>query len=178
MPLSNIVTVVLRLFAIQIVGQSINMALSFAAGAVKDRYHPPHYWLAFLAPVAGLVFALLEWCLAPVIARWVTRNHDAEVSVGTLSRLDLYSFAFVFLGLYFILTSVAPALNWLHYYLGVSTVGSQSESQSSFYTLASYLVTLTAGLLALLPARRWARKLLAREGRDEAVRPNDAASTL
>jgi hypothetical protein len=174
MPLSNIVTVVLRLFAIQMVGQSIGMALSFAASAVRESHHYPLYWLAFFAPVAGLVFALLEWCLAPAIARWVTRNHDAEVALGTLSRLDLYSFAFVFLGLYFILISIAPALNWLHYYLGISTAGSQSESQSSFYTLASYLVTLTAGLVALLAARRWARKLLTRERREETVRPNDA----
>jgi hypothetical protein len=178
MPLSNIVTVVLRLFAIQMVGQSINMALSFAAADAKQRFHPPHYWLAYLVPVAGLVFALLEWCLAPVIARLVTRNRDAEVALGMLSRLDLYSFAFVFLGLYFILTSIAPALDWLHYYLGISAVGSQSESQSSFYTLASYLVTLTAGLVALLAARRWARKLLARERREETVQPNDAASML
>jgi hypothetical protein len=109
-----------------------------------------------------------------VIARWVTRNHDAEVALGTLSRLDLYSFAFVFLGLYFILTSIAPALNWVHYYIRISAISSQSESQSSFYTIASYLVTLAAGLVALLAARRWARKLLTREGRDETVQLNDA----
>ena len=169
MPLSNIVTVVLRLFAIQMAGQSLPMALSFATAAVKEGSHPPHYWLAFVVPVALLVFALLEWCLAPLIARLVTRNHDAEVALGTLSRLDLYSFAFVFLGLYFILTSIAPALNWLHYYLRTSAVGSQAESQRSFYDLASYLVTLIAGILTLVPARRWARKLLTRERRDETV---------
>jgi hypothetical protein len=169
MPLSNIVIVVLRLFAIQMVGQSFHMALSFAASNAKHNFHPPHYWIAYLVPVALLVFALFEWWLAPVIARLVTRHHDGEVAVGALSRLDLYSFAFVFLGLYFILTSIAPALNWLHYFLTTSAVGSQSESQSSFYNLASYLVTLTAGVLSLLPARRWARRLLAWERRDETV---------
>ncbi len=160
---------VLRLFAIQMVGQSLHMAVSLAATATKKWSHSPDYWLVFLVPVALLLFALLEWWLAPVIARLVTRNHDGEVAIGTLSRMDLYSFAFVFLGLYFILTSVAPALNWLHYFLRTSAVGSQSESQSSFYELAAHLVTLAAGLLTLLPARRWARRLLAQERRDEAT---------
>ena len=169
MPLSSIVIVVLRLFAIQVVGQSVHMALSFAATLAKERSHHPDYWVAYLVPVALLVFALLEWWLAPVIARLVTRHHDGEVAIGALSRLDLYSFAFVFLGLYFILTSIAPALSWLHYFLRTSAVGSQSESQSSFYDLASYLVTLIAGVLALLPARRWARRLLTWERRDETV---------
>ena len=169
MPLSSIVIVVLRLFAIQVVGQSVHMALSFAATLSKERSHHPDYWVAYLVPVALLVFALLEWWLAPVIARLVTRHHDGEVAIGALSRLDLYSFAFVFLGLYFILTSIAPALSWLHYFLRTSAVGSQSESQSSFYDLASYLVTLIAGVLALLPARRWARRLLTWERRDETV---------
>jgi len=169
MPLSSIVIVVLRLFAIQMVGQSFHMALSFAAADAKQSFHPPHYWGAYLVPVALLVFALFEWWLAPAIARLVTRHHDGQVALGALSRLDLYSFAFVFLGLYFILTSIAPALNWLHYFLRTSAVGSQAESQSSFYDLASYVVTLTAGVLTLLPARRWARRLLDWERRDETV---------
>jgi hypothetical protein len=169
MPLSSIVIVVLRLFAIQMVGQSFHIALSFAATDAKQNFHPPHYWVAYLVPVALLAFAWFEWFLAPVIARLVTRHHDGEVAVGALSRLDLYSFAFVFLGLYFILTSIAPALNWLHYFLTTSALGSQSESRSSFYDLASQLVTLTAGILALLPARRWARRLLSWERRDETV---------
>lgn len=174
MPLSSIVIVVLRLFAIQMVGKSFDMALSFAAADAKRNFHPPHYWVPYLVPVALLVFALFEWWLAPVIARLVTRHHDGEVAVGALSRLDLYSFAFVFLGLYFILTAIAPALNWLHYFLTTSSLGPQSESQSSFYELASHLVTLTAGVLILLPARRWARRLLTREQRDETVQPSDA----
>jgi hypothetical protein len=166
MPLSNIVLVVLRLFAIQMVGRSFNMALSFAAEEAKRGSHAPHYWIAYLLPIALLVFAVLEWWLAPMIGRLVTRHHDGEVAVGALSRVDLYSFAFVFLGLYFILTSIAPALNWLHYFLRTSAVGSQAESQSSFYELASYVVTLAAGVLTLVPARRWARRLLAWEQRD------------
>ena len=169
MPLSSIVIVVLRLFAIQMVGSSFHMALTFAAETAKERAHSPNYWVAFLVPAALFLFALLEWCFAPVIARLVTRRHDREVALGTLSPLDLYSFAFVFLGLYFVLTSVAPALNWLHYFLITSAAGTQSESQSSFYNAAAHLVTLIAGVFTLLFARRWARRLVAQEQRNETV---------
>ena len=169
MPLSSIVIVVLRLFAIQMVGQCFHMALALAAADAKQSFHPPQYWVAYLVPVALLIFAFFEWSLAPVIARLVTRHHDGEVTLGGLSRLDLYSFAFVFLGLYFILTSIAPALDWLHYFLTTSAGGPEPESLSSFYSLASHLVTLAAGLLTLLPARRWARRLLTWERRDETV---------
>ena len=112
-----------------------------------------------------------------MIARLVTRHHDGEVAIGALSRVDLYSFAFVFLGLYFILISIAPSLNWLHYFLKTSAIGSQSEARGSFYDLASQLVTLAAGVLTLFPARRWARRLFARERRDETVEPGDGANS-
>lgn len=167
MLLSKIVIVVLRLFSIQMVGQSINMVVTFRATIAMERSRQPDAWVVYLLPAAFCVFALLQWWLAPVVARWVTRHHDGEVAVGGLSRVDLYSFAFVFLGLYFILTSIAPSLNWLHYFLKVSAVGTQSESQSSFYDLATHLVTLFAGLLTLLPAHRWARKLAAKDRREE-----------
>lgn len=176
MLLSKIVIVVLRLFSIQMVGQSVNMVLTFAGTIAQERSPRPDAWVLYLVPAAFLAFALLQWWLAPVIARLVTRHHDGEVAIGALSRLDLYSFAFVFLGLYFILISIAPSLNWLHYFLKISAVGSQSEAERSFYDLATHLVTLIFGLLTLLPAHRWARKLLAKERREEAVQPGDTAA--
>jgi hypothetical protein len=172
MPLSNIVSVVLRLFAIQMIGQSVGMALSFAASFAKESHNRPDHWVVYRAPAALLAFAFLEWWLAPTISRLVTRHHDAEVALGTLSPLDLYSFAFVFLGLYFILSSVPPTLTWLHYPLSRSAIGSTGESQSSFYRLASPLLSLIAGVFALVPARRWARRLLAQDSETSLVRPH------
>lgn len=172
MPLKSIVVVVLRLFAIQTLLQAIGLAVGEAG--LHGRYDvPPRDYSGFIAPGGLLVFATIEWLLAPAVAKLVTRRHDTEVSLGALSRADLYSFAFVFLGLYFILSSIAPALIWLHYSLTMSAVGSSSESERSFYALATPLIGLIAGFMALLPAQRWARRLLTAEGKRD--RPQQAS---
>ena len=166
MPLSAIVVIVLRLFAIQTLIKSADLALSITASLAKGPSSPQAYW-SYLAPVGLVVFALLEWVLAPAISRLVTRSYKGELSLGPLSRVDLYSFAFVFLGLYFILSSIAPSLTWLHYFFAVSATGDDLASRRSFYDLAAPLIQLIAGVFALVFARRWVRRLIEAE-RDNA----------
>lgn len=159
MPLKSIVVVVLRLFAIYTLLQAIHLAVMEAGALAQISVFRRNYY--GYIPAAGLlVFAVLEWLVAPAVAKLVTRRHDTNVSLGTLSRTDLYSFTFVFLGLYFILSSIAPAFIWLHYSLTISAVGSSEESQRSFYALATPLINLIAGFMALLAAPRWSRMLL------------------
>ena len=155
MPLRAIVVIVLRLFAIQTFLSAIDLALKTAAWLAKRPSSPDAYW-SYVAAGGLVVFATLEWVLAPPISRLVTRGHDVEVSVAPLTRADLYSFAFVFLGLYFILSSIAPSLNWLHYFFAVST----AQDDSSFYDLATPLIQLITGIFALVFARRWVSKLM------------------
>src|SRR4051794_12124767 len=119
MPLSNIVVIVLRLFAIQMFVQSVGLAFS-VAGRVAYAGAWPRSYFNYLPAVALFVVAYLEWLLAPAISRLVTRKHDSTVSIGGLSREDLYCFAFVFLGLYFILVSIGSTVNWLHYFFTVA----------------------------------------------------------
>jgi hypothetical protein len=172
MPLSNIVIVVLRLFAIQMFVQGLSLTFSVAATLVGAGTWPRGYF-SYLPAVAFFVLAFLEWLLAPAISRLVTRTHDSVVSIGGLSREDLYCFAFVFLGLYFVLVSIAPTLNWLHYFFTVSSeaAGPHPQARKSFYDLSSHLITLVAGLVALLRARQCAQKLLRIEQRE---RPSQA----
>jgi hypothetical protein len=172
MPLGNIVIVVLRLFAIQMFVQSLSLTFSVAATVAVAGTWPRGYF-SYLPAVALFVFAFLEWLLAPAISRLVTRKYDSVVSIGGLSREDLYRFAFVFLGLYFVLVSIAPTLNWLHYFFTISSeaAGPYQQARKSFYDLSRHLITLVAGLVALLQARQCAQKLLRMEQRK---RPNHA----
>ena len=169
MPISNIVTIVLRLFAIQMLVQALSLALEVTASFALRGGSSRNYF-NYLTPAALLVLAVLEWLLAPGISRLVTRNHNSELSTGGLSREDIYAFAFVFLGLYFILVSIAPSLNWLHYLFSVEgrSTGQTAEGRKSFYDLASHLITLIAGFMSLLPANRWARRLVNSERRNDA----------
>jgi hypothetical protein len=158
MPLADIVIVVLRLFAIQTFVQALSIAASATASL---RISSAPAYISYLPSAALVIFAVLEWVLAPAISRVVTRAHNPAIQIGTITREDLYSFAFVFLGLYFILVSVAPTMTWLHFYLFWSArAGDYGGTRNSFYDLASHLITLFAGILALVPARKWARKLM------------------
>jgi hypothetical protein len=167
MPLADIVTVVIRLFAIQTLVQAVGL-LASATASVRFSSPRPEY-VAYIPPAALLIIAIVEWALAAPIGRVVTRGHNPAVQLGTLSRQDLYTFAFVFLGLYFVLVSIAPTITWLHYYLIWSGhAGGDEMVQKSFYDLARHVITFAAGLLTLLPARKWSDKLMGLHSRNAA----------
>lgn len=157
MPLSSIVVIVIRLFALN----SMLYVLVLTATAVMTPLPSKQSLSTVLIPYAPavlmLIVAVLLWILAPVAARLVSRGVDASVSVGSLSRADLYNFAFVFLGLFFILSSIGDVINWLHYFVTVS------HHIQNLYQLTRPCLTLAAGLISLLGAPRWTKKLVGRE---------------
>lgn len=158
MPLSCIVVVVLRLFAIQTLLKGIDLALRTTASLPRGPSLTDAHSI-YVAAAALVVFAVLEWLLAPAIGRLTTRGYDAYLSLSGLTRIDLYSFGFVFLGLYFVLSSIGSSMTWVHYFLVVSATGGDSASDRSFYDLAAPLIELIGGFFALIFARTWARRL-------------------
>ena len=120
MPLSSIVVIVIRLFALNWFLASVPLLLSAATNPLPHERHLLAVLMPYAPAVLLLIFAAGLWILAPAIARFVSRGVDASVSIGSLSRSDLYSFAFVFLGLFFILSSFADVINWIHYFAAVS----------------------------------------------------------
>ncbi|MGH9693779.1 MAG: hypothetical protein ACRD5Z_06545 [Bryobacteraceae bacterium] len=119
--------------------------------------------LTLYAPsVLLLILAALIWILAPAIARVVSRGVDTTVSVGGLSRSDLYSFAFVFLGLFFILSSFANVIDWAHYF---ATVSHPDARVRNLYQFTGPCITLALGFVSLLGAPSWTKKLVAHDER-------------
>ena len=165
MPLSCIVVIGFRMFVLYWLIRSVEMALAVTAAHAKSIQAPQDYW-DYTAPVGLIILAALIWRFAPAISRLLARGYESTVAVPAVPRLDLYSFAFVLLGLYFALWSVAPAINWVHYVLNTTAAGSR-QAENSLYDLAGSLLTLTAGLIMLLFARHWARRLVAAEERRE-----------
>jgi hypothetical protein len=168
MPLSSIVVIVIRLFALNWLLTSVPLFLSAATIPLP---HEPHL-LAALMPYAPavllLIFAAAFWIPAPAIARLASRGVDARVSIGSLSRLDLYSFAFVFLGLFFILSSFADVINWIHYFTTVSREGLRHDPRvQNFYQLTRSCLTFAVGLVSLLGAPRWAKKLVSHDQKNQ-----------
>ena len=161
MPLSSIVVIVVRFYALN--------WLLHAAVLITTAVAQPNQRSAFTLalsygpPLFLLILGIFLWTLAPLVARFVSRGFDSTVIVGSLSRSDLYSFAFVFLGLFFILSSIADVINWIHYFTVSHEDPRRDPRIQSFYQLTRPCLTLAAGLVSLLGAPRWTKKLCSRD---------------
>ena len=160
MPLTSIVTVVLRLFAIDWFLKGV-ILLPQAIGTLGSNWPGQPNYLLLGQPAVYLVFAIGLFWWSHLLGRIVTPRSVPEIQLGGLTIYDLYCFAFTFLGLYFALSSVAETLNWLHYYLTLlkDTPAGNLERAQGFYGLTQPLITFLAGLSCLLFAPRLARKL-------------------
>ncbi|CAN5401241.1 hypothetical protein BH09VER1_BH09VER1_09120 [soil metagenome] len=166
MPLNSIAVIVLRLFALNWLLHDIGLwALAVQQSLSGSR--PPYLLAAFFLPALLLLVAsAILWLLAPRIARLVSPSPDAAVALSSLTRYDLYCFGFVFLGLYFVLSSFAEVINWTHYFATVAhnaKVPDQELQKQNFYQLTRPGLTFVGGLISLFGASRWAKKLVRRE---------------
>jgi hypothetical protein len=164
MPLSSIVVIVLRLFALY----GLFWALPLFGNAAITPLGRERSLSIVLAPYASavllVIFATGLWILARAIARLVSRGVDTSVSIGSLTRADLYSFAFVFLGLYCILSSFADVINWIHYCVTVSRNDpAHNPRVENFYQLMRPSLTCVAGFVSLLGAPHWTNKLVSHD---------------
>lgn len=159
-PLSSIVVIVIRLFALNWLLTAVPLLLSAAATPLPHERGLSVVLMPYAPAVFLLIFAAGLWSLTPAIARIVSRGVDTAVRIGSLSRSDLYSFAFVFLGLFFVLSSFADVINWIHYFATASHSTPDPRAQN-FYQLTRPCLTFVAGLVSLVGAPRWTKKLVA-----------------
>jgi hypothetical protein len=167
MPLSNIIVIVARLFALNWLLHAFALiASALTTPSLQER--PVSTILMGSAPgVLLLILGVFLWTLAPAVARFVSRGFDTTVSLGSLARSDLYSFAFVFLGLFFILSSFADVIDWIHYFTVSRDAPTRDPRIQSFYELTRPCLTLAGGLVCLLGAPRWTKKLVSRDEKSQ-----------
>ncbi len=160
MPLNSIVTIVLRLFSLSWFVQGLSMFASVTAAMAPYPSRQTSYG-NYGPSLIMLLAAVAMFFLSQAIARLVTPRTSPELSLGGLSQYDLYCFAFTFLGLYFVLSSVANTLNWLHYFFLVARAAHENDPQreTAFYQLTQPLITLLTGGASLLFAPLCARRL-------------------
>jgi hypothetical protein len=102
---------------------------------------------------------------------------DAPVSFAGLRLADLYCMGFFFIGLYFVLSSLAPTITWAHhtFLVVVDAPVGNPETRRSLYQLLEPGITLAAGFACVLNGRQWAERLARRPGGTEPTAPgNDA----
>ena len=168
MPLSSIVVIVIRLFAVNWLLTAVPLFLTAAATPLPRDQTAAAVVSVYGPAVLLLIFTAVLWMLSHPIARFVSRGVDATVSVGSLSRSDLYSFAFVFLELFFILSSAADGINWLHYFSTASSDATRDAPRGeNLYQLTRPCLTLALGLVSLIGAPHWTKKLAAHDARSQ-----------
>ena len=172
MPLNSIVVIVARLFALNWLLHALALIASALATPSLQERSASATLLGSTPGILLLILAVFLWALAPPVARFVSRGLATTVSVGTLARSDLYSFAFVFLGLFFMLSSFADVIDWVHYFTVSRDAPTRDPRIQSFYELTRPCLTFAGGLVCLLGAPRWTKKLVARD--EKANRPNRA----
>jgi hypothetical protein len=156
MPLTSIVIICLRIYALNwFVYGVIEMAGLISSGRGSRGISADYsiLWTSLLPVVGGL----LIWMWSRTIARWVTPRPDSTVQLGGLTAQDLYSFAFVFLGLYFVLNSIPSVINFA--YFAAVQAHDTGERPRYFYDLSYHVLTLIAGAVCLILAPRFAKKL-------------------
>jgi hypothetical protein len=160
MPLHSLVIIVIRLFAISWFVQGLATLVSYLSLGVGGG---GRFWnIQLLVPASLLLLAVWGWILAPNLGRGVTRGCEGSLSISGLTLEDLYTFAFVFLGLYYFLGSIAPVINWLHYFSMVNEFHNPTlEEKRSVYQLSGPLITMVVGLGAIMLARRVAKPIAA-----------------
>jgi hypothetical protein len=163
MPLTSIVVIVMRLFALNWFASAVPLLLSVATPLLPHERSMFALLMPYAPGVLLLIFAAGLWIFSSAIARVVSRGVETSVSLGGLSRSDLYSFAFVFLGLFFLLSSLPDVINWIHYFTVSPEDPRRDPHIQNFYQLTRPCLTLALGLGSLLGAPRWTKKLVARD---------------
>jgi hypothetical protein len=111
MIIQTFTVVLLRLLAIQVALSAVSLLANFVIELKTG--HPESYLLA--AAALCFVAAFGVWMLSPLIGRIVCAKLPPSAAPINATLVDLYSFAFVFVGLYLVTTSAGPSLGWIYY---------------------------------------------------------------
>lgn len=158
MPLRSIIVVFLRLLAIQ---WAVH-AIAFELPLLFQHYT----WISLYPLLSNSLIALASWVLAEPISRLVIRNHDVTVPLAGLTRQDLYAFAFVYLGLSFFVSGLGTTVITAVTLFAAKTSGAFPKELLPYLSLPQIgksVIESLAGLIALLNANRFAKKLASRE---------------
>jgi len=110
----------------------------------------------------NVLFGIIVWILASVLSSQVTKGHDTTLGFTSLTKEDLYRFAFVFLGLFFVLSALSVVIQTGYKFFAYDLPLPDSNPQKGqfLWPFIGHAVTVGAGLGCMLGARRWTAKLI------------------
>jgi len=174
MPLKSLVVIALRLYAIYWLVSGLSSMLVYLPFMLEAPsrigMHSPTASFIFIPPTM-----LILWFLASWLSSAITKGHDTQLTFAALTREDLYRFAFIFLGLFFALSSILSVVETAHQFVAfdVPQPDNNPEKGQYFWPFLGHVLTLIAGFACVFGARKWTAKLIRLENKHEAAPPAD-----
>jgi hypothetical protein len=162
MHLSQVISVVLRLFAIRWLYNGITIAAShffLFEGLIES--HLLSFVGTLLFPVCLIAMAFIMWWFAPALSRFLIAGPDPIVFGGALKREDLFSAGVLVVGSWLALTNLGSAFTWTHHLMVTkqfSAAASGGESPD-IYQGFQYILAFIGGLLLAIKATSIGTKL-------------------
>ena len=155
---SNLVAILARLLAIKVLMD----AVSFIFSSLRRPTPDSPVAVTCIGVAVYFICAAALWVCALWIGRVLTRGCDSQLDTKPLAVSDLYSVAFVCIGLYYAVGSFGNTLNWLHFAVTQSSTSAalSPEQHMNFYSLFQCLSELFIGLVLVFRARRLSARLL------------------
>jgi hypothetical protein len=165
MPLRSLVIIALRMYAIYWLTCSLSQVilyiptlLSFSGSSVVSGTFA---W-AFVVPIGMFLVAVIMWAVSARLSKVIVRGEETQLVFTTLTRHDFYLFAFIFLGLYFILSSIAATLQAIYHFFAFELFLPDSERKSqNLIPLIGHAFTIAAGFACIFRGRKWTNQLIA-----------------
>lgn len=169
MPLKTLVVIALRLYAIYWLIESIIYLTSAVSSIFRNGFSLSHFLVVLGTMLTVNIIAIVLWTSASWLSSKIVQGHDMQLAFTSLTKADLYCFAFIFLGVFFTLSSLQSAIeDGLQLFLFDSPLYPDDRGKWQFlWPFVGHVVTLIAGLASVLGARKWTNKLIRMESKND-----------
>ena len=179
MPLKTLIVIALRLYAIYWLVDSLSQILIYFPTffAFMSQGSPgvgmQGIYALILIPLGMLAFAAILWFLSSRLSSPVTKGHDTQFTFTLLTREDIYRFAFVFLGVFFALSSIFSMVQTGYQIFAYDYPQPDSNPEKGRYLspFLGHAFTMIVGFVCVFGAGNWTKKLIRLENKNETPPP-------
>jgi hypothetical protein len=160
MPVSSIAQIFIRLYTLKILVGASASFVGMLTTINQPAYDGWNRLLGFLPNLIVITSGVVLWVSAPWISKRLTSKGNGELTLGGVTREDLFTAVLLALGVYFIMDSFSSVFGWFHYFaINLSEGGFHMKDKPSYYDLTERVLTLIAGIALTMTCRTWGRRL-------------------
>lgn len=162
MTLRAALVIALRFYALSLIVEVVSLIPSFVVLGSSSGFDN-FSWLFLMQWIGLVIIAVFVWCVAGRLAAGITRDVDGNI-IFQMTFEDACAWAFVLMGVYFMLDGIAPLITSIFAYLQWDGphVTDDKFAVKLTHDLERWVIQFSAGFACVLGARKWARKIAGR----------------